>query len=412
MNRVLVVDDELSIRESFSLILEGKYRVITTASGEGALKHVTDQKTDLVYLDIRMPGLDGLETLKRIKEIDPGVEVIMVTAVNDVKKASEAIKLGARDYLIKPFDVNAILKMTESILRRRSLRFEGETIQREAKKKAARLIGQSEKIGLIRKSIEDLSAKNLRVLILGEPGTEKETVVELIHEKGPRAELPLAYLPLSGKMSALEIKIKLFGAGGGLTTADLKRESGLLEEARGGTLFIDHIEFLPPDVLSAQTCDARLIAGSSQLELADKSKELFDLFSEAIFVLPPLRERISDLPLLVEYFLGKFNEQYGREIDDVSNEAMEIFSNYAWPGNTQELAVLLERLVIITNSNKISQKDLPLDLLLKSGEVHGSDYLSLFEKEYIQKIYKECGRDKEKLAALLEVNPALIEGKI
>lgn len=145
MNKILVVDDELSIRESFSLILEGKYKIVTAASGEGALKHVTDQKIDLVYLDIRMPGLDGLETLKRMKEIDPDIEIIMVTAVNDMRKANEAIKFGARDYIIKPFDVNAILKMTETLLRRKSLIHEGEAVQKEAQKKTARLVGRSKK---------------------------------------------------------------------------------------------------------------------------------------------------------------------------------------------------------------------------------------------------------------------------
>ena len=142
MNKILVVDDELSIRESFSLILDGRYKLITAASGEGALKAAADQKIDLAYLDIRMPGLDGLETLKRLKQIDPAIEVVMVTAVNEVNKASAAIKLGARDYIIKPFDVDAILKMTAAILRRQELLREGAAIQQKGKK----LIGQSERI--------------------------------------------------------------------------------------------------------------------------------------------------------------------------------------------------------------------------------------------------------------------------
>src|SRR5512136_2766701 len=170
--KVLIIDDEPSIRESFALILGGKYQVLLAASGEAGLKHAADQKIDLAFLDMRMPGLDGLSTLKRLKEIDPELEVVMVTAVNDIQKASEAIKYGAKNYLIKPFDVAAILKMTEAILRRRSLIIEEENIRKGTDKKQLKLVGQSEKIESILRNIKKIAAKDMRVLVLGEPGTE------------------------------------------------------------------------------------------------------------------------------------------------------------------------------------------------------------------------------------------------
>jgi len=409
MDKILIVDDEMSIRESFSLILDGKHKIVTAASGEAALKHVSDQKIDLVYLDIRMPGIDGLETLKRIKEIDPAVDVVMVTAVNDVQKAGEAIRRGARDYIIKPFDVDAILKMTDSILLRKSQLIRGSAIQKEVHKTAPAIIGRNDKIESIIKTAKAVAPKNSRVLILGEAGTEKEAVAEFIHSISPRADLPLRSISLSGKMSPAGIESRLFGSGTGSTTADLERRPGLLEEVRGGTLFINHVEYLPPKPIATES---RLIAGSSLADLAESSKEVFDLFSETLITLPPLRERLSDLPLLIEYFLEKFNEKHGKEVAELSPEAEELFSNYGWPGNTKELECVLERLVINASSQQITASDLPVDLLLKSSGAPGGEYLSQFEKSYIRKIVDEAGGDKEKAAAILQINPILIEGKL
>lgn len=402
MDKILIVDDELSIRESFSLILDGKHKIVTAASGEAALKHVSDQKIDLVYLDIRMPGIDGLETLKRMKEIDPEVDIVMVTAVNDVQKAGEAIRRGARDYIIKPFDVDAILKMTDSILLRKSLLL-------RVRKTAPVIIGRNEKIESVIKIAKAAAPKNSRVLILGEAGTEKEAVAEFIHSTGPRADLSFRSISLSGKMSPAEIESRLFGSGTGSTTADLERSPGLLDEVRGGTLFIDHVEYLPPKPI---TTESRLIAGSSLAGLAEQSKEIFDSFSETLITLPPLRERLSDLPLLIEYFLEKFNEKHGKEVSEFSPEAEEIFSNYNWPGNIKELENILERLVITTSSRQITASNLPVDLLLKSSGAPGGEYLSQFEKSYIQKIVDEAGGEKEKAAAILGIKPLILESKL
>ncbi|OGB89642.1 hypothetical protein A2625_05870 [candidate division WOR-1 bacterium RIFCSPHIGHO2_01_FULL_53_15] len=408
MNKILIVDDELSIRESFSLILGEKYRLLLAASGEAALKYAAGEKIDLAYLDIRMPGLDGLETLNRLKEIDPAIEAVMITAVNDVSKASEAIKYGARDYIIKPFDVNAILKLTDSILRKKSLEQEGENIRKETGKGAARLVGQSEKIEMIRKTVSKIASKNLRVLILGEPGTEKDAVAELIHENG-RAEFPLLTLNLSPTMSQTGIRTALFGKSSGGTTADLQKKTGLIESARGGTLFLNNVEYLPAGLLAAPA-EARLIAGSSA-NLAESSKENYEYFSEVLLGIPPLRERLSDLPLLTKRYLELFGEQYAREVE-LGPEIEEIFSNYDWPGNTAQLKSLMKRLVINAGSGKITPADLPVDLLLKAPGAPGADYFSNFEREYCRRILEESGGDKERAAAVLEINQALLESKL
>jgi DNA-binding NtrC family response regulator len=406
MNKILVVDDELSIRESFALILGDKYKVLLAASGEAALKYAADQKIDLVFLDVRMPGLDGLTTLKRLKEIDPELEVVLVTAVSDVRKASEAIKYGARNYLIKPFDVAAIVKLTESLLRRRALRTEEENLQKETDRRQVKLIGQSDKIEAVFKTVKKLAPRNLRVLILGEPGTEKAAVAELIHEHSPRASLPFKSLTLSAAQTATEVRSALFGQEKGFTTADLKKQTGLIEAARGGTLFLDHLEYLPAG-LASQPGEARLIGGSSA-DLAERSKENFEFFSEALIVLPPLRERLADLPLLTNHYLALYSEEYGKEVNGVAPEVEEIFSNHSWPGNTAEFAALLKLLVLKTAANRVQLADLPLDLLRKSSGSPGGDFFARFESDYIKRVLEETGGDKERAAAILQLNPALL----
>jgi DNA-binding NtrC family response regulator len=412
MSKILVVDDELSIRESFSLILEGRYKVLLAASGEVALKHITDQKVDLAFLDIRMPGLDGLETLKRIKGIDPDVEVIMVTAVNDIQKASEAIKLGARDYIVKPFDVEAILKMTDQILRRKQLFRDSAEIRREFHKKTPQLVGQNAKLLEISRLIEKISSQDLRVLVLGEPGTEKETVASIIHHKSPRSDNPLRFLNLSSRMTAGEIRNRILGQGKGSTIVELERMNGLAEEARGGTLFINSAEYLPPMAEDLAAANLRLIGGSSVLDLADRSRELFNYFSEVLIVLPPLRERISDLPLLINYYLEVFNETYGREVKGVAPEVEDILSLHSWPGNIAELEGLLEKIMITIDSEQIGAENLPLDLLVKSAGTPGANYTSVFEQRYVRRVFELSGNNKEKTASVLGINPALIEDKI
>lgn len=406
MSKLLVVDDELSIRESFALILGGKYQLMLAASGEAALKYAADQKIDLAFLDVRMPGLDGLATLKRLKEIDPDLEVVMVTAVNDVQKAGEAIKHGARNYLIKPFDVQSILKMTEAILRRRSLVIEEENLRKGGSIERLKLVGQSEKIAGIMRSIKTVAAQGLRVLVLGEPGTERSVVAELIHEASPRSQLPLRSASLSGALSLGEIRALVLGSEQGTTTADLKKQTGLLEEARGGTVFLDHVEYLPAGLLSGPL-EARLVAGASP-DLAERSRENFDYFSEGVISLPPLRERIADLPLLIDHFIELFSEEYGKEVIKVAPELEEIFSRYNWPGNTAQLRAVIRNLVLKTSDGKLKAGDLPLDLLLGGPAAAGGDFFSSFEKTYVSRMIDSSGGDKERAASVLGLNPVLI----
>lgn len=420
MHNVLVVDDEHSIRESFSLILEGKHKVFLAASGEASLKIISDQKINMVYLDIRMPGLNGLETLKRMKEIDPDLEVIMVTAVNEVQKASEAIKLGARDYVVKPFDVDHIQKLTEQILRKKSILKQGLAAQKNIYKEPRELIGQSEKITGISKTIQKLK-NNERILILGEPGTEKELVASIIHSQSKRSDFPFKLVSLSQEMSLPEIKSLLFGKEKGASTVEIAAQSGLLEEAKEGSIFIDNLERLPKEIFKAIAAqkfarlgsatsiplEARLMGGASP-DFANRNKEAFDFFSEVLIEIPPLRERISDLPLLVNYFLEKQSAQYKKEIK-IPPSVLDVLTSYSWPGNIQELEGLIKLVFLSSRSEEINLEDLPLDILLKAPGSLGSDFLSTFEKEYVRRVFENTNQDKERAASLLGIKPQVLE---
>jgi DNA-binding NtrC family response regulator len=423
MHSILVVDDELSIRESFSLILEGKYKVLLAASGEAALKTIADQKIDMAYLDIRMPGMDGIETLSRLREIDPELEVIMVTAVNDVQNASKAIKIGARDYVVKPFDVENILKKTAHILSQKNILNHGISTQKNILNHSLKLIGNNEKILETKKQIDKLK-EGQRVLIIGEAGTEKESVAHIIHQKSKRSEFPFKAINLSHLMSNAEINNRLFGKGKGATTIELTAKAGLIESLKNGTLFINNLEALPHSTLdifktgefSRQgsfkkiAIQIRFIGGAS-VELAEKDKESFEFFSQELIQLPPLRKRSSDIPILIKHFLNIYNSQFKKEIS-FSPEAIEALTSYSWPGNTQELSCLVQRYLLSSKKDQIDLEDLPLDILLKTTQGVGSDFVSKFEKDYIRSVYKQSDEDKTKAANLLGINPTVLEIKI
>jgi len=422
---ILIVDDELSIRESFTLILGKEFKVVTAASGEAALKRIIDEKVDLVYLDIRMPGMNGIETLKRIKEIDNGVEVIMVTAVNDVGSAGAAIKLGAKDYVVKPFDVQDILNRTRSIV----IKAQTKSIKPFGKEE---LIGNCRQILNIKKTIEQLSQKDSAVLIMCEKGLEAEQIASII-SSGSERSLKILNVSVDFKNSVL------FGSEKGFFTDEFGKEAGMLEEAGGGMLFIRNIELLPKEAQAklaqamlkkeysregspaASPVDARIIAETSAnlKELVKEGKfdkELYNIICESVIELPPLRMRESDIPALINHYLEKFCALYDRKIKAPA-EVMDILASYSWPGNLAQLSNTMETIVLTLDKEELLPEDLPLDILIKSPS-GGRPYTTLeniegrFEKAHILDVYKKTGESKEKASAMLGIQQKTLESKL
>ena len=422
---ILIVDDELSIRESFTLILGKEFKVVTAASGEAALKRIIDEKVDLVYLDIRMPGMNGIETLKRIKEIDSSVEVIMVTAVNDVGSAGAAIKLGAKDYVVKPFDVNDILNRTRSIV----IKAQTKSIKPFGKEE---LIGNCRQMLNIKKTVEQLSRKDSSVLIVGEKGLEAEQIASII---GHESDKQFKILSVSAGFKSSV----LFGSERGSFTDEFSREAGLLEESGSGILFIRNIELLPKEAQaklaqamskkeysregspSAIPLDVRLIAETS-VNLKDLvkegkfDKELYNIIGETIIELPAVRMRESDIPALINHYFEKFCDLYDRKVN-VSPDAFEVLSAYSWPGNLTEMSNTIETIVLTLDKEELLPDDLPLDILIKSPS-GGRPYTTLeniegkFEKAHILNVLKKAGESKEKASALLGIQQKTLESKL
>ncbi|KAF0134579.1 MAG: two-component system NtrC family nitrogen regulation response regulator NtrX [Candidatus Saganbacteria bacterium] len=400
MSLVLVVDDEQSIRQSFELILSDKYKVITAASGEAAIKHTTDENPDLVFLDIRMPGMNGLETLKKIKEINPDTIVIMVTAVNEMQKANEAIKLGAFDYIVKPFDVDNILNFTANLLSRKNMLDESSRLKAESRRPA--ILGNSEKIEIVRSQIADAAKLKGGVIIIGPDGVEKEAVAFAIGANAAydcRQPLPL-----------------LFGKSGGSTVADINRVFGAVDLASGGVLFIDHAELLPAWAQEQllQYKDVRFILGIAQdLKETGFNQELQS--SEKIIEIPPLKDRATDIPLIIDYYLNEANIKYYRNVKSLSNEAINLLSSYDWPGNVSQLRAVVCNMVMLSEKPIIEADQLPFDILLDEKSFYSisfEDIYSEFEKRYIHDVFKKSGQNKEITSKILGVSSKVLEAKL
>jgi len=445
-NTLLVVDDELSIRESFSLILQGDYNLLLAASGEAALKKLADQKIDLIFLDVRMPGMNGLETLERIRSLDKNVPVVMVTAVNDVSKAAEATKKGSEQYLIKPFNVNQILDLVSETLRTRSLQKEAKKIRSEAEELhlLTEIIGQTEKIKAVKENLEKAAAEDSSLFISGSIGTEKEAIANLIHHKSRRSNAPFVTCSLEKELSLFRARQIFSGTKTGQSTFTLGKESGLLEKANHGTLFLNNIEHLPlsfqrelANIIKTKkikdletglelALEIRIIGASngSPKELLRNNlldKDFYKELSQISIEIPALRARSTDIPILVTEWLEKINQKHGLEIKGFTKDALDTLAAYPWPGNLDQLIATLENIALNTESEFISVEELPLDILLsspvalsskESESINQDAILNRFNKEYIEKLLKKNNGDKSATLSLLGLTPTAFEIKV
>ncbi len=432
---ILVVDDEEGARAALEVILEDNYRVIGASSGREALRILKTQKVDAMLLDLNMPGMDGIETLTRVKEIDDNVDVIMVSAVDKASKAVEALKLGAYDYITKPFEPDDIYQAIERALDRRRLKREVEYLKSELDQYQGerRIITKNKKMLEVLDLIERVAHTNSTVIIYGESGTGKELVARAIHEKGPRKSFPFVAVNCGAIPSEL-MESEFFGHEKGAFTGATKRRLGKFEFADGGTLFLDEIATLPQSlqvkllrVIQERRIervgsnvsidvDVRIIAATNVDLKEEVSKGRFrsDLYYRLNVVpihLPPLRERKEDIPLLIHNFLKKFSKAFNKPIKGISPDALDILINYHWPGNIRELENLVERMVVLATGDTITLRDLPVevfttpDLLPSSLDKVGlKEACQSFEKRIILECLKKTGWNQTKAARLLKIH--------
>jgi two-component system nitrogen regulation response regulator NtrX len=441
-DKILVIDDEAGIRSSLKGILEDEgYVVKTTDSGEKGLEVLKRENFDLILLDIWLPQMSGLDVLEKIKKSEDSLQVVMISGHGSIATAVKATKLGAYDFLEKPLTLEKVILTAKNALRQKKL--EEENIQLRARIKAKyHLIGESPTILKLKDEIKRAAPTNGRVLIYGETGTGKELVARLIHQQSPRRDLRFIQINSAAIPDDL-IENELFGYGSGDELGAEKQKKGKILLADGGTLFLDEIgdmsmktqaklvrfieekTFKPSDSSESISADVRLIASTTKnlREFINKGNFREDLFFRLNIipmVIPPLRERKEDIPLLIEYFLTYFAKEYGKKQKTMNQDALQAFINYSWPGNVSELINVIERFVIMVQEREI--KSSHLSLLVEPME---SQFISTvdetqslpqakkqFEKEFIHKILLRHHWDIPKTASELKIEEDILEEKI
>jgi DNA-binding NtrC family response regulator len=397
---ILVVDDEPGLRESFHLILDEDFEVIGVPDGPAALEVVRSSQVDLVLLDIRLPGMDGIEVLERIKAIDEGLEVVLVTAVRTVRTAVAAMKLGAFDYLTKPFEEEELLSLVRRALERRSLEREVVYLRSELERhQDGEIVGRHPEMQRLYHLVSQVARTTTTVLITGESGTGKELIARAIHQQGPRRDKPFVAVNPAAIAETL-VESELFGHEKGAFTGAYQRKLGKFELAQGGTLFLDEIATLKPELQvkllrvlqereiervgggQAIKIDARIIAATNAdvpaaVAAGSFREDLYYRLNVVNIAVPPLRSRIEDVPLLVAHFIRRYNHEFGKRIQGLTPQAEDALCAYRWPGNVRELQNVVERSLVLVDGPLIGVDDLPLDLSLGGSGAAEVDAMSL-----------------------------------
>ncbi len=372
--RVLVIDDDAGLRDYLGALASRQgYVVFSVPTGEEALQKLEDARPDLVTLDLVLPGIDGLETLRRLKERMPDVPVVMLSGHGQARNIVEAMKLGATDFLRKPFEVEELEVSFQKALEKRALREEVEQLRGRVRSEAELLLlsGDQPKMREVREIIEQVAATDITVLVRGESGTGKELVARALHKLSDRRDRPFVKVNCAALPSEL-LESELFGFERGAFTGAQRRKLGKFEYANKGTIFLDEISEMHPGLQakllqvlqdgefsrlggeSDVRVDTRIIAATNRdLEkaVADGSfrEDLFFRLNVVTIHIPPLRERRDAIPLLVEHFLGKYNEQYGKSVEHLGGETFDLFMRHRWSGNVRELENLVKRVVVLGN---------------------------------------------------------------
>ena len=435
---ILIVDDEKIVRESlFHWFEEEGYIVDTAESGEEALKKFDKGKFDLFLVDMKMPGMSGLELLKKIKECDPNAIVILITAFASVPTAITALKDGAYDYVTKPVDPDELAHLVKKAVEQRTLRIENEQLREKIEEiiKPENLIGESLQMKKIYDLIQTVAPTDTTVMIRGESGTGKELVAKAIHINSNRKYFPIVTVNCGALAESL-LESELFGhEKGAFTGAHFKRK-GKFEMADGGTIFLDEVgsvsskmqvellrvietkQFSRVGGNQLIKSDFRVIAATNEpledLVKAGKFREdLYYRLNVFSIVVPPLRERRQDVSLLAHYFLNRFSTSMNKPIRNISKEAMDFLVKYDWPGNVRELENAIERAVVVGKSNSIKVEDLPFHVSsINFDDDSGEKSLASFEKKYILKVLNENNWNISRSAHQLEIDRVTLYNKI
>lgn len=439
MSNLLIVDDEQSYRQLLSLVFEGEGHSVRTANnGFEALEKLQTEPAEVIISDVKMPDMDGIEMLRAVREILPDVGVVMMTAFASVETAREAFKLGADDFIQKPFDVEELKLIVKKTLDKQALIVENRAFKRAQRERGSikNIIGHSDKMQAVYQMIETVAEVQSTILITGESGTGKELVARAIHDLSPRAEKPFISINC-GAFTETLLESELFGYMKGSFTGANANRKGLFEAAHKGTIFLDEIGEMSPAmqvkllrVLQERRVrpvgahdelpiDARVIAATNRdlkAMTVDGSfrEDLFYRISVIPISLPPLRERREDIASLVSHFIKKYCDQTGRSLT-ISERAEQILENYTWHGNVRELEHTIERAVALERTDAIQPERLPEHITNYNPErikaefdlpdegINLVTHLDNLEKTYVLEALKRTGGNQTRAAELLQM---------
>jgi len=402
--RILIVDDEASFRNVLTVILRKEgYEVEGATNGEEGLNKISNAAFDHVLCDIRMPKMDGLEFLRESQKAGAEAPVIMMSAFGTVDTAIEAMKLGAYDYISKPFKPDEIILTLKKAEEREGLRKENELLRRQVKKEYSfeNIVSKNEKMNKIFEIIRKVAPYKSTILITGESGTGKELVAKAIHYNSDRSKM--FFVPVNcGAIPENLLESELFGHVKGAFTDAIRTKKGLFEEADEGTIFLDEIGELPAQLQVKllrvlQDGEIRRVGESKSIQInvriiaatvKDLAKEVNEgRFRDDLFYrlnvlhlsIPPLRERKEDIPLLIQHFINKHNHNLNKHVKEVDSKALELLMNYKWSGNVREVENTIERAVVLTDGDRIELDNLPFEIQNFQNEV---PMVSMAEEEY------------------------------
>jgi two-component system response regulator AtoC len=435
--RILIVDDDGALRESLEMILASEGYLVTTAEhGEAALARVDEVPIDVVLCDVRMPGLDGFELLPQIARKLPGVPIVMMSAYGTADLAIEAMKLGAYDYVAKPFQPSEVLLTLRKARERERLRRDNEQLKRDVTRAVGDrpIIAASSVMIDLLELVERTAAFKTTTLLVGESGTGKEVMARAIHSQSPRRDQPFVAVNC-GAIPEHLLESELFGHTKGAFTGANRARRGLFAEADGGTFFLDEIAELPLSlqvkllrVLQEEevrpvgdsksvSVDVRVIAATSRnLEAAIAEgafrEDLYYRLNVMQLAIPALRDRREDISLLCDHFLAHFRENLGKPVHSIADDALARLINYSWPGNVRELQNVIERAIILTDGDRIGLTHLPTNIVEADTAGSTSESTSFgmrrarrrFEIDLIRRALRETDGNRTHAAKLLEIS--------
>ena len=440
---ILVVDDEEIVRESLcSWLKEDGYQAEGVEDGFKALDIIKKKPWNVLFVDLKMPGMDGLEVMRRVKALQPEVPIIIITAYATVNTAVEAMKEGAYDYLVKPFNPEEISLIIRRLIEKQALLKENIFLRKELKKQFyfQDLISKSRKMQDIFELARTVGKSTSNILILGESGTGKELLARAIHLESLRADTPFVSVSCAALTETL-LESELFGHEKGAFTHAISQKKGKFEMAHGGTIFLDEIgdigaklqldllrilqekEFSRVGGNEVIKVDVRIIAATNRdlkkaIEEGKFREDLYYRLNVISILIPPLRERKEDIPLLVDHFIEKFNIEMKKKIEGISPEALNSIMAYIWPGNVRELENTIERAMVITKGTMINVEDLGLpsraeeNSLTCAAPPSGDKSMKAVEKDHMAKILKENDWNIQRSAEILGIDRVTLYNKI